>query len=113
MDIRAMGLRAGELTHRVTIFAPGGTLNVGDTNVATGVPMKISAMDLSQQKEYMALGGLQASAAYRVLCRYRDDIRMDAILMEECCAERRMQIVNQTPTDRNEGLEMVCVVGTV
>lgn len=108
-----MALRAGDLHHRVTIVAPGGTLHPADTTVATGVPMSISAMDLSQQKEYLMLGGLQASAAYRVVCRYRTDIRMDAVLVEECCQQRRLQIVNQTPTDRNEALHMVCVVGTV
>lgn len=110
MDLRAQTLRAGELSHRVTIHAPAETLHATATDVATGVPMRITALDTSQQREYLALGGLQAGAVYRVSCRYRTDIRMPYVLREECCQQRQMQILSQVPTDRNEGLELICVV---
>lgn len=109
MDIRASQLRAGDLNHYMTITAPAGTLNPTETTVATGVPMAISAIDLSQQKEYLALGGLQATSAYRIRCRYRTDLRLDAVLTEECHGRRQFQILGMTETDLNEGLDMVCV----
>jgi hypothetical protein len=33
------------------------------------------------------------------------------ILVEECCSQRRFQIVNMVPSDRNERLEITAVVG--
>lgn len=109
MDIRAAQLRAGDLNHYVTITAPAGTVAVGETTVATGVPMEISAIDLSQQKEYLALGGLQGAAAYRVRCRFRSDIRLDSVLTEQCHSHRVLQILSMVPTDLEEGLVLLCV----
>ena len=101
---------AGQLTHRFTIFAPAGTLNVADTNVAEHIPMRVSSIDLSQQLEYLSAGGVQAAATYVVTCRYRDDIRLDAILVEECHNHRRMQILSKLETDDMAWLNMVCTV---
>lgn len=113
MDIRAAQLRAGDLNHQITITAPAGTVAVTAQTLGTGVPMQISAIDLSQQKEYLALGGLQGSAAYRVRCRYRDDIRLDSVLTEECHGQRVLQILSLVPTELNEGLDMICVLQPV
>jgi head-tail adaptor len=101
---------AGQLTHRFTIFAPAGTANVADTNVAEHVPMRVSSVELSQQLEYLTAGGVQAASTYVVTCRYRTDIRMDAVLVEECHTQRRMQILSQLPTDDMRWLNMVCTV---
>lgn len=104
---------AGKLTHVFTIHAPAGTAFVAATDIATHVPMQVAAIDLSQQLEYLAAGGLQATATYVVTCRYREDIRMDAILVEECHAQRRLQIVSMVPTDKHDWLNMVCAVSVV
>jgi hypothetical protein len=111
MDIRAMAVRAGDMYHQVTIHAPAGTAAVAASTIAEGIPMSITALNLTQTKEYLTLGGLNAGAAYRVICRYRTDIRMDYQLVEVCCTQRRLQILSQAPTDRNEVLEMICIVG--
>ena len=110
-------MRAGELRHRVTIEVPGGTVSPtggiveGEPQtIAEHVPMAIDALDVqSYASEAMAAGGLQGTAMYTVHCRYRTDFTPRAVLVEECCRQRRLEILSLAPMKRNEGLEMLCV----
>lgn len=110
MDSRAAQLRAGDFSHRLTLFAPAGTREVMDTNLATGVPARIQAMT-AQQREQLAIGGIQGQTIYIVTIRYRNDVQSDLVPREECCTQRQFQILSLIPTDRREALEMTCVVG--
>lgn len=82
-------------------------------DIAEHVPMQITAIDLSQQLEYLAAGGIQASATYVATCRYRDDIRMDYVLVEECHSQRRLQILSMLPTEKTDWLNMICGTSVV
>lgn len=110
-------MRAGELRHFVVIQRPTGTLSPTGgkiegppETIASGVPMSIDASDVrGMTHELIAAGGLQGMTAYIVRCRYREDVTMSAVLIEECCRQRRLEIVTLAPTERNEALEMLCV----
>ena len=110
-------MNIGSLRHRVTIEQPTGTLSPtggivpGEPiTVATGVPMSIVAPPAqSMANERMAAGGLQGITTYVVTCRYREDLSGTAVLIEECCRQRRLEILTIAPTERNEAIEMVCL----
>ena len=110
MDSRAAQLRAGDFSHRVTLFAPAGTLAVGDSTLDTEVRARIQAVT-AQQREQLAIGGIQGQTIYIVTIRYRTDVQSDLVVVEECCTQRRFQILSIIPTDRREALELTCVVG--
>lgn len=103
-------LKAGELRHLLTITAPAGTLAEDAQDVATHVPAAIAVLPLAfQAREYQALGGLQTSTLYTVRVRYREDLKASYVLVEECCTERRFQIVSVIPSDTRDAIEMTCV----
>lgn len=107
----------GSLRHRVTIQESTGTLSPTGgvtegtpTTVASGVPMAIDAPPAQAlANERLAAGGLQGQTSYIVKCRYRTDFGIRAVLIEECCRQRRLEILTLAPTARNEALEMLCV----
>jgi hypothetical protein len=111
-------LATSALDHRVTIEQPTGSLSPtggivagAPLTVATGVPMALRALDVqSVAREHIAAGGLQGTTFYAVQCRYREDFTGKAVLIEECCRQRRLEIISgPAPTDRNDGLDMLCV----
>lgn len=107
----------GAMRHVVTIQLPGGSISPtggiveGDPQtIAEHVPMSIQALDVqSYASERIAAGGLQGTTMYTVQCRYRTDFTGQAVLVEECCTQRRLEVLSLAPTDRNEALEMLCV----
>jgi head-tail adaptor len=109
MDVRAASpLRAH---HRLTLHAPEGTRNSGSpADLASGVRAQITALTI-QERERLGLGGLTSQTVYIIRMAYRSDVDTDLILVEECCSQRRFQIVNMVPSDRNERLEITAVVG--
>lgn len=104
-------LRAGELRHTVTIEAPAGTLlEDAASDVATGIPAAIDALPPQfQQREGMAVGGLQTSTTYLLSVRYREDLLPSYVLVEECHTQRRFQILSIVPSNRGDALDMQCV----
>lgn len=110
-------MNAGELDHSVTIeqatgtMSPTGGVTAGTPEtVATGVPMSIKALDVqSMASERIIAGGLQGTTVYTVQCDYREDFSGKAVLIEECCRQRRLEILSLAPLEKNEGLEMLCV----
>ena len=110
-----MPIGSGQMRHRLTIYAPEGTYGTGDpapaANVATGIPAKIEAMPLQfQQQERLAAGGLARQTLYNITVRYREDIDAQFQLVEECCMERRFNIVAMIPSDKMDWLELTCLV---
>jgi head-tail adaptor len=107
----------GSLRHVVTIQVMTGTLSPTGgvtegtpTDIATHVPMSIVAPPAqAMANERLAAGGLQGQTTYVVQCRYRRDFGVKAVLLEECCQQRRLEILTLAPTLRNEALEMLCV----
>lgn len=101
----------GNLRHRITIRAPIGVLNESlPVVVEEGVPMALTVLPLAfQAREALQLGGLQNPTLYTAQCRYREDIRHDFELREECCTQRVFQIVAIIPGDRKDVLDMTCV----
>jgi head-tail joining protein len=110
-------VQIGELRHVVTIEQPtgtisptGGVIEGAPQTVATGVPMAITALDVqSMASEMLKAGGMQGTTVYTVRCRYREDFSGTAVLLEQCCRQRRLEIISLAPSDRNEALEMLCV----
>lgn len=113
MSLKPARFSSGEMTHRVTLYAPEGAFDVASAgDIATGIPAKIIAVPLEfQRREHIGAGGLQSTTAYTVMVRYREDIRTDHILIEECHTERRFHIVSIVPNERGDGLELTCIVG--
>ena len=108
-----MPVASGEMRHRITIFAPDGTYSAGSpSNLAEGIPAKITALPLAfQQQERLNAGGVRAQTVYSIVLRYRDDVTEDMELIEECCMERTFRILSMIPDDRLVNLELTCVVG--
>ncbi len=110
-------MRAGELRHRVSVerstgtVSPTGGVTPGEpVTVATGIPFAIDALDIqSYASERLAAGGMQGTTMYRARCRYRVDLTGRDVLLEECCTQRRLEILSIAPTARNEALEMLCI----
>lgn len=113
-----MAVGAGEMRHRLTLYAPEGTRGGGVDEIgspdelATGIPAKIEAMPLQfQQQERLAVGGPNRQTLYNITMRYRDDVAADLQLIEECCTERTFNILSIIPSDKMDWLELTCVVG--
>lgn len=108
-----MPVSAGEMRHRVTIYAPAGTsdaLSGSPGELATGLPAKILALPLQfQQQERLAVGGVRGQTVYNVWIRYRDDLQADFQLQEECCSERVFNIVAMIHDDKRQDWELTCV----
>lgn len=100
----------GDRSHALTIHAPAGTLAPTDSTVERGVPAAILGWPVaSQPREFLQLGGVQSQTHYTVNVSYRTDIQPTFVLVEECCTQRRFQIVAIIPTDRRDGLDITCV----
>lgn len=109
MALKPRAFSSGELSHRLTLYAPEGTTPAA---VATGVPAKVIAVPLQfQQREQFGAGGLNGQTAYTVMVRYREDVRREYQWREECCTQRTFHIVAVQPTERGDGLECTCIVG--
>jgi SPP1 family predicted phage head-tail adaptor len=106
-------LASGEMRHRVTLYAPEGTRDVGSPDeIDTGIPAKIEALPPAfQQQERLAAGGVRAQTVYTVTIRYRDDVTEDLQLVEECCMERTFHILSIVPDDKLTEIAITCVVG--
>ena len=103
-------LRAGDLSHQVSISAPGGVLHETDAvEIEDDVPMAITVLPLQfQERERLGQGGLQTQTIYTVSCRYREDMEPSFVLTEQCCTQRVFQILAITPSDRRDALDMTC-----
>ena len=111
-----MPVGAGEMRHRLTVFAPEGTYGTGDpapaTTIATGIPAKIESVALQfQQQERLAAGGVNRQTLYTISMRYRADIQANFELREECCTQRLFNIVSMIPSDKLDWLDLTCLVG--
>jgi head-tail adaptor len=108
-----MPVASGQMRHRLTLYAPEGTRGAGSPDeLATDIPARIEAVPLQfQQQERIAAGGLRGQTLYTVTIRYRDDVREDLQLIEECCTERTFHILSMIPDDTLQWLELTCVVG--
>ena len=108
-----MPVGAGELRHRLTLYAPEGTRDEGSpADLATGIPAKIAALAPQfQQRERLEAGGVVGQTLYAITLRYRDDVASDLRLLEECCTERIFHILNIVPSEKMDWLELTCVVG--
>lgn len=103
-------LRAGDLSHTVTIKAPAGVAAAGETTIETGVAAAITVdMAAFQTPEALAAGGLATQTRYTVSVRYRTDIVASYVIEEECCTQRTFQIVGVIPSDRRDALDLRCV----
>jgi hypothetical protein len=103
-------LRAGDLSHTVTITAPAGSIAATETEIDTHVPAAITVVPLAfQNRENLAAGGLQTTTAYTVSVRYRTDLQPFMVVVEECCTARRFQIVAIVPSDRRDAIDMTCL----
>jgi head-tail adaptor len=113
MGLKPAQFSAGQLSHRVTLRAPAGSFGAAtDTDLATSIPAKIVPVPLQfQAREQLSAGGLNGQTAYTITVRYREDVRRDHQLIEECHTQRTFQIVTIQPTDRGDALEITCVVG--
>lgn len=109
-----MPVGAGEMRHRVTIYAPEGTsdeFSGSPTEIATGVAAKIAVLPLQfQQAERIAAGGTRGHTVYNITVRYRTDIEPDFQIQEECCNQRVFNIVAMIQDDKMEWLELTCQV---
>lgn len=106
----ASPLRASDLRHYVTVTAPAGTVSEDVQDVETRVPASISVVPPNfQSRESFQAGGLQSQTVYTVTLRYRTDLRPDYVIREECCTERRFQILAIVPSDRKDAIDMTCV----
>ena len=108
-----MPVSAGEMRHRLTIYAPEGTSNEHEgspAEIATGIPAKILVLPLQfQQAERLAAGGVRGQTVYNVFIRYRDDLQADFQLQEECCSERVFNIVAMFHDEQMLNWELTCV----
>jgi head-tail adaptor len=104
---------AGEMRHRVNLYAPEGTRNTGTAEtLASSLPAKIMALPLAfQQQERINAGGVRAQTVYSITIRYRDDVTEDLQLIETCCMERTFHILSIIPDDTLTVLDLTCVVG--
>lgn len=103
-------MNVGSLRHLVTIRAPAGVIAEAPVDLQTSVPMAIEVWPPeAQQREFLALGGLQTQTIYTLTCRYRTDILPAYVLVEQCCTQRTFQIVATIPSDRHDGLAMTCL----
>ncbi|HJT96615.1 MAG TPA: head-tail adaptor protein [Mycobacterium sp.] len=103
-------LRAGDLSHRLTLEAPAGTIGAEASNIDEHVPAAITVVPVNfQTTEGLAAGGLQTATRYTVSVRYRTDISPAYVWREECCTQRRFQIVSIVPSDRRDAVDMTCV----
>jgi head-tail adaptor len=103
-------LRAGDLSHTGSIIAPPGTLAAEEVEVDSEVPASIVVVPVSfQSPERFAAGGLQAQTTYTVSTRYRTDVRASYVFVEDCCTQRRFEILSVVPSDRRDALDMRCV----
>lgn len=114
MSQRQIGerLRASDLRHHtVTITAPAGTVEVDESTVASRVPAAITVTppQFQVRGEQFGGGALQASTEYTVSLRYRTDLAPSFVLVEECCTQRRFQILSIVPTDRRDAVDIRCV----
>jgi hypothetical protein len=106
----AQRLTAGELQHSVTIQAPAGVVAVAAVDVETGVPAAISVTPPQfQSREALNVGGLQTATQYLVSLRYRTDVVASYVLLEDCCTQRRFQILSVVPSDRRDAVDLLCV----
>ena len=108
-----MPVSAGEMRHRLTIYAPDGTsdaLSGSPGEIATGVPAKIAVLPLQfQQAERLAVGGVRGQTVYNVFIRYRSYLQADFQLQEECCSERVFNIVAMIHDEHMTNWELTCV----
>jgi head-tail adaptor len=103
-------VRAGDLTHTVTIVAPAGVAAATETEIERRVPAAITPVPVAfQSKEGLAAGGMQSATTYVVSVRYRTDVSPAYVLVEECHTRRRFQVVAIVPTDRADAIDMTCV----
>lgn len=103
-------LRAGDLSHTLTLHAPAGSVAPAALDIETGVPAAITAVPVAfQNREGFGGGGLQTQTAYTVSVRYRTDISPAYVWREECCTQRVFQIVAIVPSDRRDAIDMTCV----
>lgn len=94
----------------MTIVAPAGTLAVDESVVEAHVPMSVTVLPPQfQGREAQAGGALQTQTVYTVGARYRTDLSASYVLVEECCTERRFQIISIVPSDRRDAVDMTCV----
>lgn len=107
-----MPVASGEMRHRLTLHAPQGTYGSGTaTDIATGIPAKITAVPLQfQQQERLAVGGINSQTLYAIEIRYRDDLEKNYQLVEECCTERTFNIVQMIPSDKLDWWSLTCLV---
>lgn len=111
MPAKRQRLHAGELTHRVTVTAPVGVLDESAAvDIDADVPMRINVLPPAfQANESLSVGGLRTQTKYNLTTWYREDIRPDYVLQEECCTRRTFQIVAVIPGDMRDMLEMTCL----
>jgi hypothetical protein len=104
-------MRAGDLRHEVTMRAPIGVLHETEpVDVDPLVYMQIEALPLAfQQREQLAVGGLNTSTIYTLTCRYRTDVRPAYVFVERCCTQRTFQILAIIPRARRDALDLTCV----
>ena len=103
-------LTSGELSHRVDIEAPAGTLAEEMTLIASNVAAGIyNVSPLFQAKESIAAGGIKVPSYANVSMWYREDVRTSYVLVEKCHTRRRLQIQNLTPSNLGDAIDMVCV----
>lgn len=103
-------LRAGDLRHYLTLEAPAGAIDVEASDLETHVPAAITVVPVNfQNRENQQAGGLQTATAYTVTVRYRTDLVASYVWREECCTQRRFQILSIIPSDRRDAVDMTCV----
>lgn len=103
-------LRAGDLSHTGSIIAPAGTLAADEVEVDSEVPASIVAVPVAfQSPERIAVGGVQAQTVYTVSTRYRTDVQPSYVFVEDCCTQRRFEILSVVPSDRRDAIDMRAV----
>ena len=107
-----MPASAGEMRHRVTIYAPEGTSDEyagSPTEIATAIPAKIAVLPLQfQQAERLAAGGARGFVVYNITIEYRDDMQANFEIHEECCNERTFHVVSMIQDDQMRWLDLTC-----
>src|SRR5690349_9970860 len=94
-------LRAGDLSHMLTLESPAGVSGADASDLDEHVPAAITVVPVNfQNREGLQAGGLQTVTAYTVSVRYRTDLSPAYVWREECCTRRRFQIVSIIPSDR-------------
>lgn len=101
-------LTSGELRHWMNIEAPIGVLHESEpVSIATAVPMSVD--EETPVLEQQALGGLRTETHYKLRSRYRTDVKASYVLLEQCCTQRRFEVLAVVPGERRDEMRFRCV----